>query len=195
MTLRDIPIIPTILVAAAIATMIALGFWQLGRVDEKAALIARYEAALANPDPIAFPRSEDGEVSDDTFFRQSSLECLAVRETTSIAGNNANRQSGLVHIVTCDTPIGINEFKVGFSRDPKTPDWDGGLASGLIAPGGVYGVRLQLEEPIAGLESLAQPDPKDLPNNHLAYAGQWFFFALTALVIYMLALRRRKTRT
>ena len=41
---------------------------------------------------------------------------------------------------------------------------------------------------------MAAPDPRDLPNNHLAYAGQWFFFALTALVIYILALRRRSTR-
>ena len=49
-------------------------------------------------------------------------------------------------------------------------------------------------EPLAGLEPLAAPDPRDLPNNHLAYAGQWFFFALTALVIYILALRRRSTR-
>ena len=39
---------------------------------------------------------------------------------------------------------------------------------------------------------LAPPDPGDLPNNHLMYAGQWFFFALTALVIYLLALRKRR---
>ena len=45
--------------------------------------------------------------------------------------------------------------------------------------------------PQAGLEQLAAPDPNDLPNNHLMYAGQWFFFALTALVIYVLALRKR----
>jgi surfeit locus 1 family protein len=31
-----------------------------------------------------------------------------------------------------------------------------------------------------------------LPNNHLMYAGQWFFFALTALVIYVLALRKKR---
>ncbi|HBM05474.1 MAG TPA: threonine synthase, partial [Erythrobacter sp.] len=47
---------------------------------------------------------------------------------------------------------------------------------------------------VAGLAPLAPPDPRDLPNNHLAYAGQWFFFALTALIIYILALRRRATR-
>ena len=30
-----------------------------------------------------------------------------------------------------------------------------------------------------------------MPNNHLAYAVQWFLFALTALVIYAIALRKR----
>jgi surfeit locus 1 family protein len=53
-------------------------------------------------------------------------------------------------------------------------------------------IRLIAETPQAGLEPLAPPDPGDLPNNHLAYAVQWFFFAATALVIYVLALRRRQ---
>jgi surfeit locus 1 family protein len=30
-----------------------------------------------------------------------------------------------------------------------------------------------------------------MSNNHLLYAGQWFFFALAAAVIYVLALRRK----
>jgi len=30
-----------------------------------------------------------------------------------------------------------------------------------------------------------------VPNNHLAYAVQWFLFALVAGVIYVIALRRR----
>ena len=36
-----------------------------------------------------------------------------------------------------------------------------------------------------------QPRAADLPDNHLAYAGQWFLFALTALVIYGLVLRQK----
>ena len=44
--LMRVPILPTLVVAAAIAIMIALGIWQLGRMDEKAALIARAEQAL-----------------------------------------------------------------------------------------------------------------------------------------------------
>ena len=43
----------------------------------------------------------------------------------------------------------------------------------------------------AGLDQLAPPDPRDMPNNHLSYAVQWFLFALTALVIYFLALRKK----
>jgi surfeit locus 1 family protein len=43
----------------------------------------------------------------------------------------------------------------------------------------------------AKLQPNARPDPNDIPNNHLSYAVQWFLFALTALVIYGLALRKR----
>ena len=44
-----IPIFPTVIVLAAVLTMIALGFWQLGRLDEKEALIAR------TPPPASIP--------------------------------------------------------------------------------------------------------------------------------------------
>ena len=59
--------------------------------------------------------------------------------------------------------------------------------SGVIASGGV----LHAAQIAPGLKPLAPPDPGDLPNNHLMYAGQWFFFALTALLIYVLALRKK----
>jgi surfeit locus 1 family protein len=63
--------------------------------------------------------------------------------------------------------------------------------TGVISPGGPAGARLVADPPLAGLEANAKPDPSNIPNNHLAYAVQWFFFALTALVIYALALRKR----
>ena len=52
-------------------------------------------------------------------------------------------------------------------------------------------MRLVAAPPQAGLAQLALPDPRDLPNNHLSYAVQWFLFAATALVIYVLALRKK----
>ena len=47
------------------------------------------------------------------------------------------------------------------------------------------------DPPLAGLEANGVPDPSEIPNNHFAYAIQWFLFALTALVIYGLAVRKR----
>jgi surfeit locus 1 family protein len=46
-------------------------------------------------------------------------------------------------------------------------------------------------EPVAGLAANPAPDLKSVPNNHLAYAVQWFLFAGVAVVIYILALRRK----
>ena len=43
----------------------------------------------------------------------------------------------------------------------------------------------------AGVGS-APPSPDSIPNNHLAYAIQWFLFAGFAAVIYFLALKRRE---
>jgi surfeit locus 1 family protein len=47
------------------------------------------------------------------------------------------------------------------------------------------------DRPAPGLKSSAQPNPADIPNNHLSYAVQWFLFAATALVIYAVALWQR----
>ena len=44
---RRWPLIPTILVLAAVAVMIALGVWQLQRKSEKEALIALFQHNLA----------------------------------------------------------------------------------------------------------------------------------------------------
>jgi hypothetical protein len=79
---------------------------------------------------------------------------------------------------------------LGWSRLPMAAGgWSGGEVRGVIAPG----PRLVASPPLAGLEANAMPDPADIPNNHFAYAVQWFVFAATALVIYGLALRKRRT--
>ena len=80
---------------------------------------------------------------------------------------------------------------LGWSNIPAPPPWDGGEVAGTIAPMGKTGVRVVADPPLAGLSANARPDPANLPNNHWSYAIQWFAFALTALVIYVLALRKR----
>lgn len=187
-----IPVIPTIIVLAAAAIMIVLGVWQLGRADEKTQMIARYQAALADGEMKPFPADRGGVFSDNDLFHPTAFECTAVLGREAISGRNALGQTGYAQIVRCQTGRGPADVKLGWSRGPDFPAWDGGPVEGLITRGGADGARVQLVQPVAGLEPLATPDPADLPNNHLAYAGQWFFFALTALAIYGLALRRRR---
>lgn len=186
-----IPIVPTIIVLVAVAIMITLGVWQLGRVEEKAAQIAQYQAALQDGEEKVFPAANGGLSSEADLFHPTSFTCTKIVHREAIAGRNARGQSGFAHIARCETERGMADVKLGWSNRPDFPPWDGGAVEGLITRGGKNGARVQLALPIQGLAPLAQPDPADLPNNHLAYAGQWFFFALTALVIYGLALRRR----
>ncbi|RDC60426.1 hypothetical protein HME9302_01633 [Alteripontixanthobacter maritimus] len=189
--MNRLPIIPTIVVAAAVATMIALGFWQLGRADEKEAMIARYEAALVSGAQVPFPAAGGGVAREEDLFHPTTFDCMRVMGREAIAGRSARGQSGLAHIARCETGRGAADVKLGWSRNPVFEGWDGGTVTGLVTAGGRDGARVQLAEPAPGLEPLAVPDPADVPNNHLAYAVQWFLFALTALVIYWLAIRRR----
>ena len=180
------PLIPTVFVAGAVATMIALGIWQLGRKDEKEALIAHAERALTIPTEVDYPRDPDRR--DAVLYRRTSVTCLSASAATTVAGTSLRGEKGVAQRVSCALAGGATAtVDLGFSLDPAPIAWSGGQVRGIIAPNG----RIVATDPPEGLEPLALPDPRDLPNNHLAYAGQWFFFALTALVIYLLALRRR----
>jgi cytochrome oxidase assembly protein ShyY1 len=97
---------------------------------------------------------------------------------------------------------------VGIADDFKPPDWKGGTVQGTIVPGPEQPTLIQrltgravparamlvADTPIQGLRASEVPSGADVPNNHLAYAIQWFFFAATALIIYALAVRRRLQR-
>lgn len=194
--MRKVPIMATIVVIAAVLTMIALGVWQLGRLEEKEAMIARFEAAAGNSSMLSsWPVNE----ASQNLYRRAPFSCDEVVGWSAIAGRNAEDQSGYVHIAQCnsdeifsfDGPGYVVEAVIGWSRRPQNPDWQGGEIVGTIAPGGDMGYRIVADPPLAGLEANATPDPNDTPNNHLAYAGQWFLFAFSALLIYWLALRRR----
>jgi surfeit locus 1 family protein len=181
-----LPIIPTLVVAAAVATMIGLGVWQLRRAEWKADLMARYEQAQAMSSNVPWPRTEAD--LERSLFRWSQFDCERVLGLRSGAGTSARGEKGWRHVARCAIDGGGEaEVALGWSLTPQLPPWQGGPVRGVIGPGGV----LYTAQVAPGLRPLAPPDPNDLPNNHLMYAGQWFFFALTALVIYVLALRRR----
>lgn len=183
---RKIPIIPTIIVAASIAVMVALGFWQLGRSQWKDELLAQYAAASSAPKTVTWPATPDE--AQKVLFQLSSFNCAKVISMRSTAGDSASGQKGFAHIALCELANGKQgEVTLGWTKDLAEPQWEGGMVSGMIASG----PRLIAEPAQAGLDEVARPDPADVPNNHLAYAGQWFFFALTALIIYVLALGAR----
>ena len=203
--IRQLPVIPTILVVAAAGVMVWLGFWQLARAEEKAELIARYEEALADDGLIPVQAHQARAV-----YRRISDDCIDPQLKSPVSGRNAVGRNGWVHVVRCTmggppaiaspeeegvkyVPYPV-DVVLGWSISPEPVDWDGGTVTGIVVPFGELGYKIIADPPLAGLQANAKPDPNDLPNNHLAYAGQWFFFALTALVVYWFAVQSRLKR-
>jgi surfeit locus 1 family protein len=187
------PIIPTVIVAAAVATMIGLGVWQLQRKAVKEALIETYAGAADLP-AMAWPAVPLPK--ELPLYRKSSLMCVKVTRWESVSGKNAAGKAGFAHVAHCQTGGAEGpgaKVAVGWSARPEDPKWTGGEVSGIIAPDGESLIRLVASEAPEGLEKLAPPSTDSVPNNHLLYAVQWFFFAAAAAVIYVLALRRRQT--
>lgn len=189
--MKGFPIFVTILVLVAVTTMIGLGIWQLQRADWKDALLATYEAASDQP-AIGYPTVPTDD--DPPYFRRSSVNCIEVLDWRAASGRNTNGQSGWAHIAHCKTLGGEGpgaQVVAGWSKSPVDPKWGGGIVNGVIAPDSQHIVRLVSSEPVAGLQKIQAPSTDDVPNNHMAYAVQWFLFAGIALTIYILALRGR----
>lgn len=185
-----VPLLPTLIVLAAVSVMVRLGVWQLDRMHEKEALLARYAAAGSLSAEVPWPTDSRG--ADAVLYRRATLDCVSAANPSTMAGQDAGGKAGVVHIVDCALDGGRTARVVlGWSRDPASVAWSGGRVGGWIAPG----PRLVADPPQAGLAPSVRPDPSDLPNNHLAYAVQWFLFALTAVVIYAIALWRRGKRS
>jgi len=201
---RRVPVIATILVALAVAAMIGLGVWQLRRLHEKEALLARLSTNYHLP-PMAFPGVP---VGDDLLFRRAGAFCLQPTNWQSEGGHDANGKPGWRQIVQCRTGAEGPGFpvQVGIAATPNAePTWQGGavrgyiaylpdhqpLIAGLAGTGAPRTLMLVADPPLAGLAANPPADLSSVPNNHLAYAVQWFVFAGVAAVIYALALRRR----
>ena len=191
--MRRLPLIPTIVVAIAVAVMISLGVWQLRRAEWKEALLARYAHAEKLP-PISWPTIAP---RDDQLplFRHATGVCLRPMAKRAVAGQSATGETGYVHIVDCVTG-GLEgpgmSVQIGWSKDPNAQaKWTGGPVSGIIAPDSQSRMRLVAATPAPGLQASAPPSITAIPNNHRLYTFLWFAFAGIALLIYALALRKR----
>jgi surfeit locus 1 family protein len=192
--IRRLPLIPTLVVLIAVAIMLRLGFWQLDRLAEKEGEIARLTQNVSAP-VIDFPSDR---FDQSNLFRPARLDC---RSPGNFSVQGAGK-AGFRIIATCASGARI---QLGTARNPSTKfEWAGGLVTGSI--GQVPDSRpmivtafdhvprelmLVSDTPLAGLAANPQRSLEEVPNNHLSYAVQWFLFAAVALVIYLLAVRKR----
>lgn len=197
---KRLPVIPTIIVALAVAVMIGLGVWQLQRAEWKQDLLARLEA---NSDlPTTFvpmdPAVRKNVEIEEFFFRRARDVCLAPVTIRTTAGRNLQGTPGWSYVATCRASDPSRKglvVDIGWSpRFDAAPRWIGGEVEGVIVPDEANVVRFVAADAAPGLEPSQPPGPDTIPNNHLFYAAQWFFFAAAAGVIYALALRKRWIR-
>jgi cytochrome oxidase assembly protein ShyY1 len=190
---KRVPIVATAIVALAVAAMVVLGTWQLRRSAWKTALIATYEANRGKP-PIAWPAMLPKDDSQ-LLYRRATGYCLQPVGWRETVGHNAKGEPGWSHIASCRTGGAEGpgmEVDIGWSVQTGTPKWKGGPVAGTVVPDRRHRIRLVADQPAPGLQASVPTSPQDVPNNHFAYAIQWFLFALTGAIIYLVALRRRQ---
>lgn len=200
-----LPTGPTLLVAAAVPAMVALGFWQLDRREEKAALLARVAAEERQPDlPEVDLRARPW--PEGLGRRRAILRCAFDRRSPpdERAGRDRSGRVGYSYFLSCPKTYehGAIEVNAGWSPRPNV------ALPGLDRPIDVRGILLplppeQLRDMLDGAPYRMIADPAlpplkpsglpvraDIPNNHLSYAVQWFSFAAMLAVIWALYVRR-----
>lgn len=203
--MRRIPIVPTLIVLLAVATMIALGIWQIRRAHWKDALLASYHASRDAPDLYGIPADVD---PDAIAFRRTHVLCRITTKETLLGGVDASGRTGFRNIVGCALIDGrVITADLGWKAIDARPMLPGiGQrieGRGLLIPDEVLGKRvlgetkgavpllLVLDGGVPGLSASVPPSIEMIPNNHMSYAVQWFLFAGVAIVIYALALWKR----
>ncbi len=191
-----LPLVPTLMVIVAIPILIALGIWQLDRAREKDAMLAAL--ATAPNQPVLTIEGLDWPAGLD--FRRVRTRCESVGTPDAVAGRSADGQAGYSYIADCAPSPMEDALRINLGWDPR-PDR-------VIAAGGPVNVTgllradasradqlhaipyLLIADPaLGGLEPSLQPTIDDIPDNHMAYAFQWFGFAGVLAIIYGIYVR------
>jgi surfeit locus 1 family protein len=199
-----LPLLPTLITVAGVVILCALGRWQLERRVWKQDLIARLEAAPGLPpvSPREFAAALAGETS--VQYRRAAIGCHAgpTRPYGLVPGSSAAGDSGFFVVVSCRPNAKPPDIVAvaGWTRRADAADLVLDLDhefSGIVieSPYGDQPGRPRFmlipDTAVAPLGRPRRPDPADLPDNHLAYALQWFGLAIALAAIYGLWLRRR----
>jgi len=198
--MRRLPLIPTIVVAAAVLTMIALGLWQLRRAEWKEALLAQYAAAATMPAVDLDPLLDGTGPLPPLAFRRALVTCHAENVGPEVrAGRSAADAPGQAYLIPCRPGAaglaGRLRINAGWANRPDAArrlSLDGIVAGRLGAVEADGPIVLTAATAVPPLAPSAPASIESIPNNHRFYAWQWFFFAVAAAVIYVLALRGRR---
>lgn len=177
----------------ALPLLIGLGIWQLQRMHWKEGLLADMAAAAGRP----LLEAGDGAIPPDAAFRQVrvAVNCPP-QEPLGEAGRNVQGMSGWAFALDCTAGGGQKvQWVIGWAERPdgwRQADVPAGETriEGLAAPGARAAWRITPSAALPPLLPVAPPSPADIPNNHFAYAIQWFAFAGVLLLIYGLLVRR-----
>jgi surfeit locus 1 family protein len=209
---KRLPIIQTILAMLAVATMIALGIWQLQRKNQNEVLLIQVSANIKKP-AISYPKL--GPVGASSLHRKSSVTCLHVAQWREDSGSDAQGEPGTRYLAECSTGAeGPGALIVaGIANRPNVKvNWNGGLVDGIITTepdrqpmvAKLFGAKVVLRPMLVsreGLGGLRAAEPPSLDKirskiaNNGSYAVQWFLFAAAAAVIYVLAMRKKMAGT
>jgi cytochrome oxidase assembly protein ShyY1 len=171
------------MVALMTPTLIGLGDWQLQRADWKAAMLADLEAAPSLP-----PVDLDAVAGTPVNFRRARATCRATAAAAQVvAGQNRAGASGYVYRFPCRDGV---TAVIGWAVRPDV--------AVVPAAGEVTGQAIESERTIllyadrapSPLVAAAPPSLATIPDNHRAYAMQWFAFAAVLLAIYAVYLWR-----
>jgi cytochrome oxidase assembly protein ShyY1 len=185
--MKRIPILATLVVVAAVATMIALGIWQLRRAQWKEDLLAQYSAAASMPAVDLDPLLDGRTTLPPLSFRRALVSCEARDAEADIhAGRDLHDRVGQVYVIPCRPGAsglaGRIRVNMGWAERPDAPRRLSlhGIAAGRLSVVGEDG-------PI--MLTAATAAPPLVPSQPPAIDS------IPALVIYVLALRRRNRRT
>jgi len=202
---KRLPLLSATVIFVLVSMLIALGVWQLQRREWKQQLILAAEVAPQLPvlGPADYVAAMTGRMS--VQYRRAELICRPgrVKPYDLKGGSSAQGQSGYLVLVSCrpdqTRPPDIVAV-AGWTRRPDAAALEitvDTMFKGLIIerPYGDAPDRPQFmlipDTAVPPLAPSRLPSAGDLPDNHLAYAGQWFGLAGALLVIYGFWLRRR----
>jgi len=198
--MRRLPIVPTLIAALAVATMLALGVWQLRRAEWKEGLLADYARAETLPALDLDPLLDREGPLPPLSFRRMLVTCRSGDAVPELRGGaSIEGAGGYTYRLPCrpgaDGLAGRLIVNAGWTPLPdegRRISLDGIVAGRLGAVEEDGPIIVTAAVPARSLAASRPPRIQDIPNNHRGYVATWFGLSIVAMVIYLIALRRRR---